>query len=101
MISPLPGATPTKPGSGTSTGAGGAAEGSRLLLPTAPLVHTLACSPPDPLPSQPAAATLPLFGVEAALLNQQGQEIEGVGEGCAALGCLLLQLLARAAAAPF
>ncbi len=40
-----------------------------------------------PLPGattlKPGSATLPFFGVEPAILNEKGEEIQGKGEGCA------------------
>ena len=36
---------------------------------------------PGITPLQPGSATLPFFGVEPALLSEQGKEIEGPGEG--------------------
>lgn len=40
-----------------------------------------------PLPGattlKPGSATLPFFGVEPAILNEKGEEIQGEGEGCA------------------
>jgi len=42
-----------------------------------------------PLPGatelKPGSATLPFFGVEPAVLNEKGEELQGECEGCAAL----------------
>ena len=43
-----------------------------------------------PLPGattlKPSSATLPFFGVQPAILNEKGEELEGPAEGCALLG---------------
>ncbi|DBB07398.1 hypothetical protein WJX82_008396 [Trebouxia sp. C0006] len=36
---------------------------------------------PGVWPAKPGSATLPFFGVQPAMVNEQGQEIEGPGEG--------------------
>ena len=40
-----------------------------------------------PLPGattlKPSSATLPFFGVQPAILNEKGEELEGPAEGCA------------------
>lgn len=36
---------------------------------------------PNTTPLKPGSATLPFFGVDPAILDDQGNEIEGEGEG--------------------
>jgi hypothetical protein len=50
-----------------------------------------------PLPGattlKPSSATLPFFGVEPAILNDKGQELQGEAEGCAGAQTSLIPLL--------
>lgn len=45
---------------------------------------------PGATPTKPGSATLPFFGVEPALLDAEGNEIEGPGEG--KLVCFISEL---------
>jgi hypothetical protein len=93
MITPLPGATPMKPGSGAPLEDTSVAEGnwpswyrkasaasqagqSHLELQRT-ADHAASRFPAPPFP----AATLPFFGVEPAILDDKGNEVEGVGQG--------------------
>ncbi|MDP6124108.1 MAG: AMP-binding protein, partial [Arenicellales bacterium] len=40
---------------------------------------------PGAIPTKPGSATLPFFGVEPVILNQQGDELEGATEGLLAI----------------
>lgn len=56
-------------------GAGAAAAG-RAVAPAWTCLHVLTRRPCSP----PAAATLPFFGVDAAILDDKGNEVEGPGQ---------------------
>lgn len=36
---------------------------------------------PGAVPTKPGSATMPFFGVEIAILDDEGRELEGPGEG--------------------
>ncbi len=36
---------------------------------------------PGAIPTKPGSATLPFFGVDAAILDDKGSEVEGPGQG--------------------
>lgn len=52
-----------------------------MLLQTETGAHMITPLPGVTKPLKPGSATLPFFGVEPAIVTEQGEEVHGEGEG--------------------